>query len=52
LKFTIAGLKKDIAHNILLNNPKISDVKIETRPFFMENISSLPKNIHFKVIEY
>lgn len=52
LKFTIAGLKKEVAHNILLNNPKISDVKIETRPFFMDNISSLPNNIHFKVIEH
>ncbi|MCP4523795.1 MAG: hypothetical protein GY828_06290 [Candidatus Gracilibacteria bacterium] len=51
LKYTIAGINKDSAKKLLLNNPKISNVEIETRPFFMENISNIPSNIDFIVEE-
>ncbi|MCH2188306.1 hypothetical protein MK079_00555 [Candidatus Gracilibacteria bacterium] len=48
-KNTIAGLSKSDAIKILLNNPKIHDVEIQTRPFFLENVSGIPNNIIFKV---
>jgi hypothetical protein len=51
LKYTIAGMDKEDAKKILLNNSKISNVEIETRPFFMKNISSIPNNIEFIVEE-
>ena len=51
LKFTIAWMDKEEAKKILLNNGKISNVNIETRPFFMKNISSIPNNIEFFVEE-
>ena len=51
LKNTIAWIKKEDALNLLLNNQKISNVKIETRPFFMKNISILPNNIIFKIVD-
>lgn len=51
LKFTIAGMNKEEAKKMLLNNSKISNVKIESRPFFMKNISSIPNNIDFFVEE-
>jgi len=49
LKNTISGIDKSEALKNLINNPKISDVKIETRPFFMKKISKIPKNIVFKI---
>ena len=51
LRNVVAWLKKEDAMSLLLNNQKISNVKIETRPFFMKNISSLPSNIIFKIVE-
>ncbi|MCP4522828.1 MAG: hypothetical protein GY828_01280 [Candidatus Gracilibacteria bacterium] len=51
LKYTIAGVNKDSAKQLLLNNQKISNVEIKTRPFFMENISNIPSNIEFIVEE-
>ena len=39
------------AKTILLNNPKISDVNITVRPFFIENISKIIDNIEIKIIE-
>lgn len=51
LKYTIAGINKEEAKKILLNNSKISNVDIDSRPFFMKNISSIPNNIEFIVEE-
>jgi hypothetical protein len=44
-------MDKEDAKKILLNNSKISNVEIETRPFFMKTISSIPNNIEFVVEE-
>lgn len=49
LKYTIAGMNKEEAKKNLLNNSKISNVEINTRPFFMKNISNIPSNIEFIV---
>lgn len=49
LKDKIAWIKKEDALKILLNNTKISNVEIETRPFFIKNISKITKNIIFSV---
>jgi hypothetical protein len=35
----------------LLNNPNISDVKIDIRPFFISTISKISDNIIIKVVE-
>jgi hypothetical protein len=51
LKYTIAGTNKEEAKKILLNNTKISNVDIDSRPFFMKNISNIPNNIEFIVEE-
>ena len=51
LKYTIAWMNKEEAKKVLLNNSKISNVEIESRPFFMKKISSIPNNIHFYVEE-
>lgn len=51
LKSTISWTNKDEALKTLLNNPKISDVKIEVRPFFINTISKISDNILIKVIE-
>lgn len=51
LKFTISWMDKNEAQKILLNNSKISNVEVQTRPFFMKNISSIPNNIEFIVEE-
>ena len=50
LKSIISWTKKEDAIKILLNNPKISDVKIEIRPFFIDTVSKIPDNIIIKVI--
>jgi hypothetical protein len=49
LKSEIRWLHKDNAEKILLNNPKISNVSINIRPFFTKNISNIYNNIVFKV---
>jgi len=49
LKYTISGMNKEEAKKNLLNNSKISNVEINTRPFFMKNISTIPSNIEFIV---
>jgi hypothetical protein len=51
LKYTIAGMDIEEAEKMLLNNPKISNVDIEVRPFFMKKISSIINNIEFHVEE-
>ncbi len=51
LRDKITWLEINEAKTILLNNSKISDVKIETRPFFMKTISNIKKNILFEVDE-
>ncbi|MDR0772447.1 MAG: hypothetical protein LBF15_05525 [Candidatus Peribacteria bacterium] len=50
LKAVVAGLPKEEAEKILLNNEKISNVKIEIKPFFMRNISKINENIILKVV--
>jgi hypothetical protein len=42
-------MNKEEAKKNLLNNSKISNVEINTRPFFMKNISNIPSNIEFIV---
>jgi len=49
LKNTISGIDKGEALKNLINNTKISNATIETRPFFMKKISKIPKNIIFKI---
>jgi hypothetical protein len=49
LKSTILWLSKEEATKVLLNDPKISNVKIEITPFFIDKISNVPDNIIFKV---
>jgi hypothetical protein len=49
LKSEIRWLEKDKAEKILLNNPKISNVSIDIRPFFTKNISNIYNNIILKV---
>ena len=49
LKNTIIGMDKKQAEIILRNNEKIQDIKIENRPFFLQNISNIPANIIFKI---
>ncbi len=49
LKNTIAWLSIDKAEKILINNPKISDAKIEVRPFFLKNVSKFFDNIKFVI---
>lgn len=51
LKNKILWIKKEDAIKILLNNPNISDVQIEIRPFFINTISKIPDNIIIKVID-
>lgn len=50
-KNTIAGLDKSEAIKVLLNNEKISNVQIDIRPFFIDTITNIPKNIVFKINE-
>ena len=51
LKNTIKGLDKKEAFTLLLNDPKISNVEIKVRPFFIKKISNINENIIFKVEE-
>lgn len=49
LKQQIRWLPKQEAERFLLNNPKISNVTIDIRPFFSKNISNIYKNIIFNI---
>lgn len=49
LKSTILWFSKEEATKVLLNDPKISNVKIDITPFFMDKISNISDNIIFKV---
>ncbi|MDP2090629.1 MAG: hypothetical protein Q8K30_03435 [Candidatus Gracilibacteria bacterium] len=51
LKTTISGMDEEEAKKILLNSPKISDVEIVIRPFFITKISKILDNIEIKVVE-
>lgn len=49
LKSRIIGLPESEAETLLLNDPNISYVDIEIRPFFVTKIPSLMRNIEFKI---
>ena len=51
LKSTISWIDKIEAEKILINEEKISNVKIDVRPFFLNNISSFFDNIKFVIEE-
>jgi hypothetical protein len=44
-------MNKEEATKVLLNNPKISEVNIKIRPFFINNVSKIIDNIIFEVVE-
>lgn len=48
LKYQIAWKTKEEAEKILINT-WISNVNIEIRPFFINNVSSIPENIKFEI---
>ena len=50
LKSEIRWSPIDDAQKILLNDPHISQVEIEVRPFFIQTISNIYNNIIFKVL--
>lgn len=47
LKTTIAWMNKEEATNILINESNISNAKIETRPYFIKNVSPIYSSIEF-----
>lgn len=49
LKQQIRWMPKQEAESYLLNNPKISNVKITLRPFFSKNVSNIYNNIIFNI---
>ncbi len=49
LRSTIRGIEKREATKLLLNDPKISNVSIDIRPFFLKHISNISENIIFEV---
>jgi len=49
LKNTIAWLPKDEAEKILINENKISNAKIEIKPFFLKKVSPFFNNIEFVI---
>ncbi|MDD3646264.1 MAG: hypothetical protein PHH06_02540 [Candidatus Gracilibacteria bacterium] len=51
LKNTITGLSKEEAEKILINESKISNVKIDINPFFLKNVSNFYNNIRFFIEE-
>lgn len=51
LKTSILWLSKSEAVKVLMNSSKISDAKIEVRPFFIKNVSKIPENIVISVNE-
>lgn len=51
LKNTITWLSKEEAEKILINESKISNVKIDINPFFLKNVSNFYNNIRFFIEE-
>ncbi len=51
LKNSIIGLPQDEGEKILINDPKISNAKIDITPFFIHTVASLPNNIIFQIQE-
>lgn len=49
LKGKIAGLQKDEAIKVLVNDPRISNAEIVIRPFFVDTLSQIQKNIIFEI---
>lgn len=49
LKSKIRGLPKKEAEKVLLNDPKVSNVEIQIRPFFITTVSNIWNNIIFKI---
>lgn len=49
LKTKILGLSREEAIKTLLNDPHVSNAQIEIRPFFVNTLSKIQKNIIFKV---
>ena len=49
LRSTIRWIEKKEATKLLLNDPKISNVSIDIRPFFLKHISNISENIVFEV---
>lgn len=49
LKSTVRSIPKEEATKLLINDPKISNVTIDIRPFFLNKISNIPENIIFNV---
>lgn len=50
LKETIKWVPKQEALKLLLNDPRISNVDITIRPFFLKNISNISENIVFEIM--
>lgn len=51
LKSSILWLSQDQAEKILLNDPKISNAKIDITPFFIHTVANIPNNIIFQIEE-
>ena len=49
LRAKIRWKPKDEAQKILLNDPKVSNARIEIRPFFVKSISNISSNIIFEI---
>jgi len=49
LKNIVTWIDKEEAEKILINNSKISNVRIETKPFFIKNVSKINENIILKL---
>lgn len=49
LKNIVSWLNKEQAEKILLNNPKISNINVVIRPFFIKKVSKINENIIFKI---
>lgn len=49
LRSKIRWMEKDEAEKILLNDPKISNVEIKIRPFFIDTVSNIYNNIIFEL---
>lgn len=51
LKSVVAWINRDEAENILINTWRISDVDINIRPFFLNNVSKITDNIVLEINE-